>query len=149
MIHAEHRFLLPVARGAAFAYLSDPANDIEWQASCVAVRLEGAMPSVGCQYQITFRFLGRKMEFTCAITAFEPDQHYAFKVVEGSFHYEGSYTLQTHAQGTEVHWQFAAEPGKFFGILPASLLRKVLISQIEKDALTLACKMQPAASVLA
>jgi hypothetical protein len=121
--------------------LSNPGNDAEWQASCVSAKLLGPVPEPGCRYEIVFSFLGRKMQFVGEITQLEPDQDYAFKVVEGSFYYEGRYTLRPHPVGTQVHWQFAADPGKFFGILPASLLRKVLISQIEKDAVTLARKL--------
>lgn len=138
MIHAEHTYTLPVAPAVAFAYLSNPANDQQWQDSCVSAQLLGPAPAVGCRYRIVFNFLGREMRFTSEITTLEPDREYAFKVVEGAFHYEGRYSVRAHADGTEVHWQFSAQPGKFFGILPASLLRKVLISQIEKDAVTLA-----------
>lgn len=138
MIHAEYTFTLPVAPARAFAYMSNPASDTSWQSSCVSVELLGPVPAPGCRYRIVFSFLGRKMEFTGEITVLEPECEYAFKVIEGSFYYEGRYSLRPHADGTEVHWQFSAEPGKFFGILPASLLRKVLISQVEKDAVTLA-----------
>ncbi len=140
MIHADYTYTLPVPPAVAFPYLSNPGNDAEWQSSCIAAELLGPAPEVGCRYNITFSFLGRKMQFTGEITTLEADHDYAFKVIEGSFHYDGRYTLRPHPDGSEVYWQFSAEPGNFFGILPASLLRKVLISQIEKDAITLARK---------
>jgi len=138
MIHAEYTYTLPVPPARAFAYLSNPANDKEWQASCVSAELLSAQPAVGCRYNIVFSFLGRKMQFVGEITTLQADSEYAFKVVDGSFYYEGRYSLRPHPDGTEVFWRFDAEPGKFFGILPASLLRKVLISQIEKDSTKLA-----------
>lgn len=138
MIHADYTYTLPVPPAEAFAYLSHPANDSQWQSSCVSVELLGPAPMVGCRYNIVFSFLGRKMKFTSEIIVSEPDREYAFKVIEGSFYYEGRYRLRPHGDGTEVHWQFDAEPGTFFGILPAALLRKVLISQVEKDSATLA-----------
>lgn len=142
MIHAEYTSILPVAPARVFAYVSNPANDKEWQASCVSAELLGATPAVGCTYKIVFDFVGRKMAFTGEITALEPNREYAFKVVEGAFHYEGRYSLRPHDGGTELRWQFAAEPGRFFGILPVSLVRKVLLSQIEKDMVTLAHTLQ-------
>lgn len=138
MIHADHTYTVPVPPAQAFAYLSNPAHDAEWQSSCVSAELLAAAPAVGAHYNIVFSFLGRKMKFTSEITVFEPDRECAFKSVAGSFYYEGRYSLRPHADGTEVHWQFSAEPGKFFGILSTALLRKVLISQIEADAAVLA-----------
>jgi hypothetical protein len=137
MIHADHRYTLPVSPAEAFAYLANPANDAEWQSSCDRAELLGPVPEPGCRYRIVFNFLGRKMNFLAHITERQPDSEYAFAVIEGSFHYEGRYSFKPVDGGVEVHWQFAAEPGKFFGILPTTLIRKVLISQVEKDVLTL------------
>ena len=36
------------------------------------------------------------------------------------------------ARGTHVYWRFDADPKGFFGIVPATLLRKVLVTQVEK-----------------
>lgn len=137
MIHADYRYTLPVSPAEAFAYLSNPANDAQWQSSCSAVELLAPQPDVGCRYTIVFNFLTRKMNFLAEIIESTPDCEYAFKVIEGPFYYEGRYTLRPHLAGVEVHWQFAAEPGKFFGIIPATILRKVLISQIESDVVKL------------
>lgn len=137
MIHADYRYALPVSPAEAFDYMANPAHDAEWQGSCIAAELLGPVPEVGCRYTITFNFLSRRMHFVGEITEQVPDREYAFKVIEGSFYYEGRYTFEPAEDGVEVHWQFAAEPGRFFGILPASLLRKVLISQVEKDVVTL------------
>lgn len=138
MIHAAYTHILPVPPEVAFPYLSNPGNDVEWQSSCIKAELLGEVPAVGCRYNITFNFLGRKMEFIGEITTLEADHDYSFRVIEGSFYYEGRYTVTSHPEGSKIYWQFAAEPGKFFGILPASLLRKVLVSQIEKDLVALA-----------
>jgi carbon monoxide dehydrogenase subunit G len=138
VIHADYTYTLPVPPAEAFVYLSNPANESEWQSSCVSAELLGPAPVAGCRYNIVFSFLGRKMTFTSEITVSEPDREYAFKVIEGPFYIEGRYSLRPHTNGTEVRWQFGAEPGTFFGILPITLLRKVLISQVEKDFVTLA-----------
>jgi uncharacterized membrane protein len=149
MIFAEYFFHLPISPSVAFSYLANPENDPHWQSSCVSAKLSGATVQVGGGYHIVFNFLGRKMEFECEVTQVQPDSEYAFKVLKGSFHYEGRYSFSPHANGTQVHWQFSAEPGKFFGILPASLLRKVLISQIEKDTVTLAKILSQPVAVVA
>lgn len=137
MIHAEHSFSLPYEAELVFDYLCNPLNDLHWQSSCAAVELLDGHHNVGGGYKIRFDFLGRQMNFRCQITARETNQRYRFKVVEGPFIYEGGYDFTITDKGVDVLWQFAAEPGGFFGILPGVLLRKVLISQVERDLVKL------------
>jgi hypothetical protein len=135
MIRAEYRFNLPVPPGRAFEMLSDPARDPDWQSACVGTRLLDGAPGVGCRYEITFQMLGRRMSFTVQITEFEPGRHSRFAVLEGPFRYVGSYLYTAQEDGTtDVHWTFDVEPGDFFGIMPKSLMKKVLVSQVKKDS---------------
>ncbi len=129
---------LDVPRSRLFNYLSNPANDLHWQASCVEARLLQDSTEVGSRYAIVFSFLGRRMNFECQITCVEAPARYGFKVLQGSFQYEGLYRFEEAEDGTRLHWQFDVEPGRFFGIVPVSLLKKVLVSQIEKDFAKLA-----------
>ena len=138
MIHAEYRYHLDVPPKTAFEYLCNPANDQEWQASCLESVLLQDELAAGSRYRIVFSFMGRRMNFVCEITECKPHSEYAFKVVEGSFHYEGRYSFAPAADGgVDVHWQFWAQPARFFGIVPDVLLRKVLVSQVEKDVVGL------------
>jgi len=146
VIHAEYRFSLPVSPDRAFAVLSDPNRDPEWQSACVGTRLLEGSPGIGCRYEITFQMLGRRMSFTVEITDFEPGRHSRFAVVEGPFRYVGNYHYHERDDGTvEVHWTFDVEPGEFFGILPKSLMRKVLINQVKKDSSRLSEQLATAA----
>lgn len=133
MIEAEYTFDLPVPKDVVFAFISDPRNDMHWQSSCDGVELVDLAPSVGCRYRILFNFLGRKMHFLAEITEYEVPTQYSFRVMEGPFIYKGRYALSECEGGTRVKWQFSAEPGKFFGVIPAVLLRKVLIAQVQRD----------------
>jgi len=135
MIHAEHRYHLDVSPERAFEYLAHPGRDAEWQASCLASRLLDDEPRVGGRYDIEFSFMGRRARFVGRITERTPPAEYAFEVVEGPFLYHGRYSFRPAEAGggVDVHWQFWAQPARFFGILPASLLRKVLVSQVESD----------------
>jgi hypothetical protein len=146
MIRAEYSRILGVPRTALFDYLSNPTNDLHWQASCVEARLLDGSTEVGSRYAIVFSFLGRRMNFECQITRVEHPETYTFKVLDGSFLYEGAYTLDATPDGTRLNWQFDVAPGKFFGILPVSLLRKVLVSQVEKDFSRLEALLQDAAA---
>lgn len=146
MIRAEYARALSVPRAVLFDYLSNPTNDLHWQASCVEARLLDGTTDVDSRYVIVFSFLGRRMNFECQITCVEAPALYTFKVLQGSFLYEGAYSLEEIPGGTRLSWQFDVDPGKFFGILPVSLLRKVLVSQVEKDFSRLEVLLQEAAA---
>jgi ribosome-associated toxin RatA of RatAB toxin-antitoxin module len=142
MINAEYTFSLPVPPEEAFALLSDPARDPEWQAGCVQTRLLNGAAREGCQYEIVFQLINRRMVFTCEITAYQPGRRSQFKVLQGPFRYYGTYDYAAGADGsTSVHWQFDVEPGDYFGIMPKALLKKVLITQVKKDSGRLAASL--------
>jgi len=139
-LHAEHRYHLDVAPEVAFDYLCDPAHDAQWQAACVeAARLDpGAALAVDSRYRIVFSFMGRHAAFVSRVTELAPPAEYAFESVEGPFPYRGRYSFRAAPQGgVDVHWQFWAEPGRYFGIVPATLLRKAMVHQVEKDVVGL------------
>lgn len=141
-LRAEYAFDLPVAPKEAFAWLSDTARDPEWQSACVDTRLLNGPAAPGCRYEITFQLIGKKMTFTVEITEFEPGRRSRFHVVDGPFGYTGTYDYTEHPDGTTgVRWTFDVEPGDFFGIMPRSLLKKVLISQVKKDSGRLAAQL--------
>ena len=99
MIRAEYDFDLPVPPARAFAYMCNPANDAEWQASCVSAELRDVRPGLASRYAIVFSFLGRKMSFQAEITDYDPPSRYAFRVQEGPFHYDGQYLFEPRGGG--------------------------------------------------
>jgi uncharacterized protein YndB with AHSA1/START domain len=147
MIKAEYGFDLPVSPKEAFALLSDPAQDPEWQAACVDVRLLNGAARAGGRYEITFQLIGKRMTFTVEVTEFEPGHRSKFHVLEGPFKYIGTYDYTENEDGTTgVHWTFEVEPGDYFGIMPKSLLRKVLVNSVKKDSSKLAEKLRKSSS---
>ena len=143
MIRAEYRFNLPVSPQQAFEILSDPARDPEWQTACLGTRLLDGSADVGRRYEITFLLLDRRMDFTVEINIYDPGRHSRFTVLEGPFRYIGNYRYTEEGDGTtEVHWTFDVDPGDFFGIMPESLIRKVLVGEVEKDSRALRKKLE-------
>jgi carbon monoxide dehydrogenase subunit G len=138
MIRAEYSFTLPVSPDQAFAIVSDPARHSEWMTACLRTRLLDSLPAPGHRYEITFEFLSRKMDFLVEINTYDPGRHSRFISLEGPFRYIADYRYQPQADGiTEVHWTFDVHPGDFFGLTPDSLIRKFLVSQVEKDSQSL------------
>ncbi|MCY2814639.1 SRPBCC family protein, partial [Acinetobacter baumannii] len=94
MVTIEHAFLIPAEIDKVFTYLANPANDAGWQLSCKHSELLDSTPHVGSKYEIGFSFIGREMSFKGEITHLVPNELYAFKVVEGPFHYTGTYRFK-------------------------------------------------------
>ena len=149
MIDAEHRFTLPVSPGEAFDLLSNPARDPEWQPACVEARLLDGAARAGCRYQVTFQLIGRRMSFTGEILAYEPGVCSEFKTVDGPFGYVGRYEYDERADDTtDVYWTFQVDPGDYFGIMPLTLVRKLLVAQVKKDSGRLAQRLRRTAHVV-
>lgn len=142
MINAEYRFTLPVGPEEAFNLLSDPAKDPDWQSACVETKLLNGQAAAGCRYEITFRLIGREMKFTVEILAYEPGVRSEFKTLDGPFGYIGHYDYADGQDGTaDVHWRFDVDPGDYFGIMPHSLVKKLLNAQVKKDSSRLASQL--------
>jgi ribosome-associated toxin RatA of RatAB toxin-antitoxin module len=138
MIRAEYSFTLPVSPDQAFAIVSDPPRHSEWMTACLHTKLLDGLPAPGRRYEITFEFLQRTMDFLVEIDTYDPWRHSRFTSIEGPFRYIADYRFHPLADGsTEVHWTFDVHPGDFFGLTPDSLIRKFLVSQVEKDSQTL------------
>lgn len=131
MVTIEHAFLIPAKIDKVFNYLANPANDAGWQLSCKHSELLDSTPRVGSKYEIGFSFIGREMSFKGEITHLVPNELYAFKVVEGPFHYTGTYRFKPHPEGTWIEWVFEAEPGSFWCIA-ASTAKKMVLAQFKK-----------------
>ncbi|MFG2375583.1 SRPBCC family protein [Streptomyces sp. NPDC048504] len=141
-VTAEYAFHLPVSPDEAFALISDPVQDPVWQAACVDVTLLNGPARPGGQYEITFQLIGKRMQFTVEISEFEPGRRSRFHTLQGPFGYVGTYEFVAREDGTTtVHWTFEVDPGDYFGIMPKSLLRKVLVNSVKKDSGKLAAQL--------
>jgi hypothetical protein len=144
-IRAETSFTLPVPPAEAFALVSDPANDPDWQTACVYSRVVDGPPRPGCRYEITFKMIGKQMDFSVEILDYEPGIVSRFRTLDGPFGYCGTYSYTGLADaGTSVHWLFEVDPGAYFGITPTSLVKKLLIAQVKKDSTKLAGRLRAA-----
>jgi hypothetical protein len=129
----------------AFALLSDPAKDPDWQTACVHSELLNGEPRPGCHYGITFKMIGKQMDFTVEILDYEPGVVSRFRTLDGPFGYLGTYNYAGRADGgTDIHWLFEVDPGDYFGITPTSLVKKLLIAQVKKDSSRLAKRLSAA-----
>ena len=116
-----------------FDFMSNPANDTKWRDSAVSSEWtsEGP-PGVGSTLRSVDKLLGRKMESTSEITAWDPPNRYGQKSVGGPVPFEMTVMLETKEQGTQLTMSGNAEAGGFFKIAEG-LLGRQLEKQFDTD----------------
>ena len=99
-----------------FDYVTDPANDPNWQSSTESSRWTSQAPyGVGSTQDSVIKFLGRKIESTSEITIWDPPNTFGFKVTKGPIPFQGVVGFEsTGESGTELTADFEAEFGGFF-----------------------------------
>jgi carbon monoxide dehydrogenase subunit G len=116
-----------------FDYVSDPANDPEWRMDVeVSEWTSEGPPSVGSISRSVSKFLGRTMETTAEVTAWDPPKHFAFKSVGGPFPFEFSVTLEEQGNSTMASIHGQAEVAGFFK-LAEGLVAKQTQKQFDKE----------------
>lgn len=118
-----------------FNFLANPENDALWQSSCDTVALDEPDKQVaaGSQYTIGFSFLSRRMHFQAEVTDCLFGERYGYRSLNGPMSYEGGYRFTERDNSVFIEWFFRAVPGKFFGIIPQSLIKKTMIKKVSED----------------
>lgn len=137
MVSFEVEKFINRSRQEVFDYVSDPANDVKWQGSAQSSEWasEGP-PGVGSQIHSVARFLGRNIDSTVEVTAWDPPSTVGQKAVSGPIPFEITIQLEDQDDGTRLTVNGQAEAGGFFK-LAEGLVGKQLQKQIEKDFETL------------
>jgi hypothetical protein len=116
-----------------FAFFAEPANNPKWEEGLIECRKTSPGPmGVGAQVLEVRKFMGRHMESTLEVTAFEPNKKYAVKVASGPIPFELSAMFEPGGVGTKIAVTGRGEPGGFFK-LAEGLVKKQLQSQVEGD----------------
>ncbi len=98
-----------------FAYLSNHANAPEWQSAVIeADKVTEGPTAVGTRVRYVGKFLGKRIETTTTVTAYEPPRYFAFRSVAAPFPFEGTFTLEPQDGGTRVVYAAQGEIGGFF-----------------------------------
>lgn len=115
-----------------FAYLSDPANELEWQSSARERELAADALEKGARIKATDTFLGRKLEFVYEVTEHEPSTCIAARSVSGPFQAGYEYELAREDGGTRVVWRLEGEAG--FGGIFGKLVDPVMTKLGERES---------------
>jgi uncharacterized membrane protein len=116
-----------------FDFMSDPTNDPKWRDSAISAEWtsEGP-PGVGSTVRSVDKILGREMESTSEITAWDRPHRWGQKSVGGPMPYEMTVKFEAKEQGTQLTLNGNVEPSGFFKIAEG-LVRKQLEKQFDTD----------------
>jgi uncharacterized membrane protein len=114
-----------------FAYVANPENLPTWTGVVLEVRKDG-----GDRFTLVQKFLGRRFETPCEVTASEPNRQYVYRSTGGPIPYTFSYTLEPSGAGTRLTHTGEGEPGSFFSLV-GPLFERAAKRQFRHDLETL------------
>lgn len=116
MITVEKSVIINRPVADVFAFVTNEENTTKWQGGVVETRDEGPSNQVGSRYTEVRKFMGRDMNTTLELTAFEPNTRWAAKVVKGPVPYEVESLFEAVGDGTRVTTRVEGEPTGFFKV---------------------------------
>lgn len=116
-----------------FAAVEDFNSHPRWRGGLLKAEVTSPGPlGVGSTYVYNMQVMGRKIETTGEVVAYDPPSTYTWKATSGPFPLSGSVRCETVSEGTRVTETVEAEPGGFFKLAEPVLLRQQK-GQMEKD----------------
>ena len=114
-------------------FISNPANMTQWQGATESAEWSSeGPPGVGSTLRQVSKFLGRKIEGTSEVTAWDPPNEYGQKSVGGPITFEVTGKHEPKENGTQINVRFQAEVGGFFKIAEG-LVGKQMEKQFDTD----------------
>ncbi len=122
------------SREDVFDYVTDPANDAQWQGSCMGSQWASEGPhGVGSTKVSVDKFMGRKIESTIEVTMWDRPKKIGFKAIEGPVPFQAVIGLESVGEsGTELTVDLEAEFRGFFK-LAGGLVGKQLEKELKTD----------------
>lgn len=125
-----------------FAYLSDAENNPDWQSGMVSAQWTSDSPiGVGSTYDQIATFLGRRIESTFEVEAFEPDRMIKASSISGSFPITFTRTVEPAEGGSTVTAVITGDSSGFFKIAEPIMQRMVQRS-VDGDYRNLAARFR-------
>ena len=136
MARMEHTVTVKRPAEEVFAYLADVRHLPQWQDGVVEVRTDDDKTRVGSRFVEVRSFLGKRIESTIEIVAYEPSRLFTIKVIEGPIPFEVRHTIEPEGDATRVDVVGEGEPGGFFK-LADPLVERAVRRELEGNLATL------------
>ena len=123
-----------------FAYLSDVENNPEWQSGMVSARWTSDGPiGIGSTYDQVATFLGRRIESTFRVEAYESGRMIRAATTDGSFPITFTRTVEPSGNGSMVTAVITGDASGFFK-LAEPVLRLMVQRSVDGDYRNLAAR---------
>ena len=120
-----------------FDYLSEPTNDAKWRGSSVSAEWISDPPhGVGSTNKAVDKLMGRNIESTREITAWDPPNQFGFKGASGPMSFELTMTFEAQDNGTKATISVEARSGGLFK-MAENLFAKQMEKQVSTDMASL------------
>ncbi len=106
-------------------FFSNPANAPQWSTTESAEWTSEGPPGVGSTQRSVGKFLGRNVESTSEIIAWDPPNEHGYKSTSGPFPWEFTIRLEPKENGTQLNGRGTAEIGGFFKIAEGLAVKQV------------------------
>jgi ligand-binding SRPBCC domain-containing protein len=101
-----------------FSFLSNFANNSQWEPGILESKQVSPAPmGAGTQLMDVRKVMGRKVETTYEVTAYEPNKRFAIKSTSGPVRVKASYSFEPVDGGTRVTDAAEFETSGFFRLL--------------------------------
>jgi uncharacterized membrane protein len=129
----EHEVFFERPVEEVFPYVGDPEAFPEWQDGFLESEITSEGPlGVGSIYRAVHDFAGRRIEVVNEVTAYIPNESFAFKSISGNLEVTGDITLQPTGGGTKLMARFEAQVGGLFR-LAEPLAARIIKRQQQAD----------------
>jgi hypothetical protein len=135
MPSAERTLTIAAPIDEVFAFFTNPENDVKWRDELVEAAPEGPMGlNTIIRQQVSAPVIGQVAADT-QITAWDPPNGYAFKVIAGPIRPQGSFSFEGVDGGTSVTFKLAVDirgPQKFVFSKPAQAAMDTTVAALDK-----------------
>lgn len=129
-----------------FAYIADAGNNPEWQSGMVSCRwTSDGQIGVGSTYDQIATFVGRRIDSTFVVEAYEPGRMIRASSTGGSFPITFTRIVERSGEGTKVTAVIAGDASGFFKIAEP-ILRRMVQRSVDGDYRALAARFAPGGS---
>ena len=125
----EHSLVIHQPVEKVYTYLSEVRNNPKWQVGILETRAEPDGPTqVGTKVTDVRSFIGRKLGMSYEVVEMELNSTLSLKSISGPLPFEGTTTLHSLDEGTQVNVTFQMEVSGVF-----KLAEGLVASNLKKD----------------
>lgn len=131
----EHSVVINRPVEEVFDYVTKPENTPRWQSGMVASeRIAGGPMSVGTQFTEVRRMMGREMDQTMEVTAYEENRRWSFRSIEAAMPHEAHLTFEPVGDGTRINLTSIGRPAGLMKLVTPLIgrqLKKEFVADFE------------------